>query len=1019
MKNSTFGVMKKFILPLFAFFLLANSLQANYQKFKTLTNEAYYVGNALVEVDKSKDRFTVYSLDESLSVIATISPDKPSGYTLDSVFYIHQLGGSSIRYIYGVSKGSDKQVYICDDNGDKTQSFSNGVDVRFINTGWEEKVIVRSLTNGNWTSSVYELDRGGLDLEETYHTEYLGAFWYDFNNYGDGDYFHYFYVDKANNQILRYDDDHTNIGRVNYTVPSGYTARAFSESFFDDWIVNDNRADFAVYFENGSNNIAKLINSAGEIQTFSNAKNIDRFRNYNSGSPYAVLGVDVSTSSKDEWEMYTVDNSKSTNVATKQKTLPGRPIARNWAYTENDGFVLRDASKNKVAAYDIFFDEITANALFFNVNSNDEVKQWTLYYDGNADGDGSTQELYYINKLANGNKEFKISVGNTDLLKVANAEYFRTAPYFLSPGIFQILLWVPGTGTVIYRYDFSIPAVERIAPKDQVIDVDFNGVTFNWKSAKNALGYTVQVVTDTINNTNYHSEYVKDTFYTWLDADSSTTYYWSVLASNDAANAPTTPKRWWKFTTKDSKAKTPDLVSPANNSTGLSTFVNFIWNTALNAVEYEFELSTSVTFTTSTQITISDTVQLVSGLEYDETYYWRVRSVGKNNKSNWSTVYTFTTEKENSIPTPTLVSPSNGSTGVATVGEVECSSISGATGYTFDISESTAFVSMMRLQPTTNKASYQGLKPLTTYYWRAKVETSAGESGWSQVWSFTTKDLPQTVDAPKLISPANGATGLSLVPRLECENVSGANPYTYEWSTSSDFSNSLSKQSTMSNTLIDNLSLNTTYYWRAKVQTSDGVSDWSETWSFTTASEVVLDPPSLIKPSNNASGVDPANAVFEWSYVPAANSFEIQVSTDVNFNTFTTGSPSGTTLTLTSLAENTTYYWRVKAKNAARESDWSSISIFSTGIIGNVGQLSFSCLEIYPNPATEMVNLEFQEPIIAQTTASILTLQGQLLETIQITNQQEIINVGHLESGVYLIKIADAERMRVVRLVRE
>ncbi|MCB0737661.1 MAG: T9SS type A sorting domain-containing protein [Bacteroidetes bacterium] len=41
------------------------------------------------------------------------------------------------------------------------------------------------------------------------------------------------------------------------------------------------------------------------------------------------------------------------------------------------------------------------------------------------------------------------------------------------------------------------------------------------------------------------------------------------------------------------------------------------------------------------------------------------------------------------------------------------------------------------------------------------------------------------------------------------------------------------------------------------------------------------------------------------------------------------------------------------------------------------------------------------------------------MNTIQINNQQEIINIGHLESGVYLLRITDAERMRVVRLVKE
>lgn len=101
---------------------------------------------------------------------------------------------------------------------------------------------------------------------------------------------------------------------------------------------------------------------------------------------------------------------------------------------------------------------------------------------------------------------------------------------------------------------------------------------------------------------------------------------------------------------------------------------------------------------------------------------------------------------------------------------------------------------------------------------------------------------------PILVSPENGATGMSLTPILETEEFSHPAALTQtasQWQLGTDetFGSGIVVDETSDTaltafTLTDGVLENgTTYYWRVRFQDSDGNwSDWSDTWSFTTSS---------------------------------------------------------------------------------------------------------------------------------------------------------------------------------------
>jgi len=90
---------------------------------------------------------------------------------------------------------------------------------------------------------------------------------------------------------------------------------------------------------------------------------------------------------------------------------------------------------------------------------------------------------------------------------------------------------------------------------------------------------------------------------------------------------------------------------------------------------------------------------------------------------------------------------------------------------------------------------------------------------------------------PAPISPADGTYGVPSQIRLTWNASTGADSYSIQVSTNSFFLDMLINLSGIIDTsyLLNNLSGNTTYYWRLKALNSSGTSGWSEVRSFTTA----------------------------------------------------------------------------------------------------------------------------------------------------------------------------------------
>ena len=109
---------------------------------------------------------------------------------------------------------------------------------------------------------------------------------------------------------------------------------------------------------------------------------------------------------------------------------------------------------------------------------------------------------------------------------------------------------------------------------------------------------------------------------------------------------------------------------------------------------------------------------------------------------------------------------------------------------------------------------------------------------FSSVQTFNIAHPNGSLASPILVAPANGAVNISATTQLQWNSVPDAQSYQITISRNSDFSTieTMSDYLAGTNYSFTVNDLNTTFYWRVQAIGNDGISLYSETWSFTTAS---------------------------------------------------------------------------------------------------------------------------------------------------------------------------------------
>jgi hypothetical protein len=293
------------------------------------------------------------------------------------------------------------------------------------------------------------------------------------------------------------------------------------------------------------------------------------------------------------------------------------------------------------------------------------------------------------------------------------------------------------------------------------------------------------------------------------------------------------------------------------------------------------------------------------------------------------------------------------------------------------------------------------------YFWRTRCINDVDTSDWSVPFNFTT-----TQDM-FLTNPANGSVNQPLATKIEW-SIQGSNlhlRYQYQIGTDSNFATKpivTLPALNISNTIV-NGTYATTYFWRVRAFNGIDTSRWSEIRRFSTIPPPVIGVPSLLSPASSAKNIPVAPVTLTWSFANNALEYEVVVADDATFaGVIASGKTTGTGSIFSGVQPNSRYYWRVRGINGTVLGPWSGGRWFETAPPVGMGEVTeINGLQVYPNPANDVVTIKADEPI----QISIKDIQGKTVLVQTEKTKETSLNTSAWPNGVYFISIETEDRI--------
>ena len=336
-------------------------------------------------------------------------------------------------------------------------------------------------------------------------------------------------------------------------------------------------------------------------------------------------------------------------------------------------------------------------------------------------------------------------------------------------------------------------------------------------------------------------------------------YWWSIATVNSSGQKGTFPSALnFSIDNTPPNISVVELVQPVD--TTLSTRIpTFTWRIPLEnyqgvaswTLEYASDIQLQQNRKTVTGLTNLSTI--ISGnyasISYtlpstqaltNGTWYWHLSAAdAAGNQSAFTSVKSFVVNAGEEVPVKvSLVSPPNGFTDAPTRPTFSWLQATGASSYHLQVDNSSTFGSPEIDQDGIATTSYMAPSDLDAgkYYWR--VTSDAPNPVWSDTWSFTISG--EAVLQVVLLSPSSGAQDMPATPMFQWQSLEGADSYTLEVSTNTQFTSLVVEKEGLTTTSWgtasdweenDPSSLEDgTYYWRVS---SDVENSTSAIWNFT------------------------------------------------------------------------------------------------------------------------------------------------------------------------------------------
>jgi titin len=395
---------------------------------------------------------------------------------------------------------------------------------------------------------------------------------------------------------------------------------------------------------------------------------------------------------------------------------------------------------------------------------------------------------------------------------------------------------------------------------------------------------------------------------------SNTTYFYKVRATNSGGES--------NFSNETSALTYPDAPGSLSVSVPAApdgqTKLNLSWTPPSGTLTgYDLEYATNAGFTGSSvaAVAVGNSYQL-TGLTQNTTYYLRLRAKNATGSSANSNAVSATTLPD-APATPTGLSASAiSSTGFTANWTAPAGPL---TGYVLDVATDNAFASVVQtLNPGSGSTSQaiSGLTPNTTYYFRLKAQNTGGESAYTGAATAITLPSAPTGLSVSAVTTSGMTVSWNVVSGLD---------YELKYSVNADLSgattvNVPAPAGPTTSQVLTGLAQNATYYLQVRAKNGTGFSDPASTQQLT-----LPNPPTGV--AVQGGSVQSTQLTLTWT-APGGSleKYDLRYSTnsDAEGGVTTDVSGSATSQVVSGLTPNTTYYLKLRAKNATGFSDFSA-----------------------------------------------------------------------------------------------
>ena len=559
------------------------------------------------------------------------------------------------------------------------------------------------------------------------------------------------------------------------------------------------------------------------------------------------------------------------------------------------------------------------------------------------------------------------------------------------------------------------PSRPRLSePLDQSTTADSTPL-FAWEAVPGATGYQIQISPNRLfqsagitpsGGTSYTSPALADgpTFWRVRSVAAGIAGPWSLT---------------WRVTIDTDGPPAPRLTAPKDAAGLNDSTPRFAWGRAPGALEYQLKIFLNGECETATPhrnyagLTAPALTLPVGDALNSGRFLWCVRA--RDARSVWGAW-----SDANSFTYTIHTAPGDGQATTNTRPTFRWASAGSNVMYTIRVANNPGFTNPAVNNDMTPQTSYRPAEPLLpfdTYYWQVSTD---GGATWMPAWTIII--MPGPPGRPGLMSPANGTVSNQTAHTLIWDAARSGHTYQVQLADNRRFEGAIVDILTGVGALRHTAPAlaNGQYFWRVRALNEAGApGPWTPVWTLT----IDTVPPGAPAPTAPANGAQVTNRrlTFEWSKVPDAIRYEIQIDTRTGFTQPPIDVGRRVSYQTPETLGQALYYWRVRAYDrAGNVSGWSATRNFTlvAGVTALAGPLESGGTQ--PVIDASLMVIEAESPAVqtagtwtvqasdATSAGSYLLSSGDLADALTASfsgARLDILYVQHPSLGTFAVEV--------------